>query len=428
MDLFSFDYNNLTLKKCIKTILFGYLLMSLIGAIPFLFTGTKFVDAFFEGISMVTLTGATCFTCFDNVSPFLLFWRSIFTWFCGLLTLLIFIFILPCVKRQSIFLFEEKYLGYSVSKMLIGMKKMSRFVILSYFILTIFVFCGLYFSGINIFDAFHYACGTVSTSGFRIHDNFLLGNLTNAEKIVISIGMFFAAGNYALYGFVYYLGIHNFRKNTEFKVYVSILLGGVLLSWISVKLSNINNLNSMDILFQVTSFLSTTGYCVNHIFTWTNFAQVLFGFLIIVGGCIGSCSGGLKICRLVLLLKQLNRDIRKIFSPKLIESLSINGQEVSEKSLISVTFFFVTYIVLIFVVATFLAVDDFDVVDALLTSASCISNTGVVFNSSFLNGTFSVLSLTGKIAVMAGMLFGRLEILMVLVILLPEFWETRGNW
>lgn len=416
-------------KYILKFVLAAYLLLAVVGALPFFFKGgVSVLDATFEGMSMVTLTGATCLEGMNTWPRELLLWRSTFTWISGLMTILLFVFFLPRMMSQSSFIFNEEYSGYNGSRMLSGMSDGLVFVLCNYVVLTVLVYFGLLSSGISNFESLHYAMGVASTSGFRIFDGWGLPNLNNSAKVVMSAGMFLAGCNYAWSYFLFHNGSKELRDNTEFKVYFSLAVASVVLITLNCFTVGYEGASGIDILFQCCSFLSTTGYCVSNVNVWPVFAHIALPFCIFVGGCAGSCAGGLKVCRLVVLLKQANRDIVKLFRPNIVEKITINGSHIQETSLSGVAFFFVAYVLCIFVLAMFLGANGFNVTDAFATATGCMSNTGVIFSSSFVGGNFSMLGAGGKIAMMLGMLCGRLEIFMVAVALLPEFWQNRGNW
>lgn len=397
----------------------GWLLVSLYGCLPYLFSGvcTNFIDAFFESISGFTTTGASIFADVEALPRGILLWRSLTQWLGGMGIIVFMVALLSHLGVGANRIFRAEIPGLNV-KFMPRISETAQILWFTYLGMTVLEAGILYFLGMPIFDALCHTFGTMSTGGFNIK-NASIGYYDQVSiHWVITIFMFLAGANFALY--FQALGRRSlkvFWKNEEFRFYLIVVVSAIVL----VVLNSIAHFSSIEEMsresvFQVVSIITTTGYTITDINLWPYMTQAVLLILMFIGGCSGSTSGSIKAGRILILLKQTVLEIKKLVHPRAVFSLKIGGKQVSEDIVSNVTQFFFLYIVIMAVSSVVMTAMGFDLMVAFNYAAASITNVG-------LTGDISVIPATGKILLNFLMILGRLEIYTVFVILFPSFWK-----
>lgn len=419
------DITSSNSKSAILTVVLGSLLLALLVSVPFALCGdVALLDAFFEGFSALTTTGTTTSAVMCDG---LILWRSIVQWFGGIVFIVLFVAVLPRIIKSHMFVFNQELGVVANWRLLPEWQDISKIFLAMYAGLTAIIFVGMMLLGVDVFGALNYALGIAATAKVDLYGAGL-PTLTAPVKIFMGLAMLVAGGNYAFYYFACRNDFKKTVKDCEFCTYLSLVVIATVLIVLQCLYLGKWETSWTDVFCQCCSFLSTTGMVVSDSGTWTSFGNVVFMFLLFVGGCAGSAAGGLKICRFVVLLKQFNWDVRAVFHPKMVAGVDYNGKKVNNSVLTNITFYFCAYVLTVVVVALCLAIYDFAALDAFLNAVACVSNSGVVFVGGVAGGTLTGVSVLGKVAMMVGMLMGRLEIFMILVLLLPEFWQVSKRW
>lgn len=401
-----FNFNLITPKIAIIFTVGLYIFLACLWSLPFLvFANFNFIDALLQGTSCLTGTGAIFH---GEMSNGLILWRSLGCWFGGILFILLFVAILPRVIASPIYVFNMNLSATTNWRLLPDLTKLCKKLFLIYCSFTIFVFVGLAIFGIDVFSAFNYSLAIVSTSKFIVG-----GDVNDFAKIFMALAMLAAGLNYAVCFSVLQSGIKKVMQDAEIFCYFLLTTAAVILLC--------GDLGFSDAFCQVCSFVSSSG--TNFVHKNPAFCQIILAGLLLLGGCAGSASGGLKICRFVLIFKQLVADIKAVFHPNIISSVNYNGKRVADNVLKKVIFFFCLYLLTIVGVALCLAICDLPFDEAIFAGLSCVANCG-----GFLPENILQISNFGKLIMMLGMLLGRLELFMIFLLFLPEFWQSRGKW
>ena len=417
-------------------VVLGWLLMIFSGTTPYILTETidGFSNIFFETTSGYTATGATIINDVEILPEGILFWRSITHWLGGMGMIVFAIAILPLLGIGGMQLFSAESPGPSTDKLHPRITDTAKRLWLIYVSYTIIETICLYFAGMSFFDAINHSMSNIASGGFSTKNSSLgYWNSNPMIQYIVIFFMFIAGTNFVLsyYGFKF-----NFRKilkDEEFKTYSSLIILFTLFVALSLYLSDdsvladSNNLENIlrHSLFQVVSIITTTGFVTADYTSWGPLILLLFFGMMFLGGSAGSTSGGFKIMRHLLIIKNGLLQFRKILHPNAIIPLRYNTSSVSNQIIYNILGFFIIYI-LSFILGTIVfAILGLDFVSALGVSASSLGNVGPSIGSFGPMNTFSELSFLAKWWSCFLMLLGRLELFTVIIILTPYFWRNR---
>lgn len=421
-------------KEAIIVVGLTWILMSLFGCIPFMISKEipNFFDAFFEMASGFTTTGASIVTDVEALSKSIIFWRSFSHWVGGMGILVFILAIIPESKDgSSMHILRAESPGPQVGKLVSKMKATTRILYLIYFGLTILEILFLYLgpdSKMTFFNSIIYSIGTAGTGGFSMDASGLAG-YSAYSQYVISIFMLIFGVNFTVY---YLLLIGNFKevlKNEELRVYILIVLAAVILITLNI-LSTCQNLEEAFrfSLFQVATIITTTGYASTDFNLWPAFSKIILICLAIFGGCAGSTAGGVKLSRIIILVKTFFRKIRQSISPRKIENIKVDGKVISEDTVEGVQSFIVAYAIILFICAFLISIDGLEGASMetyLSASLACISNVGPGFEIVGPYGSFANFSWLSKLILSLEMIAGRLEIFPILVLFSKNTWSKK---
>lgn len=423
--------NSLNRRDAYVVVTAAWAVFSFFGMFPFLIHGciTNITDAFFESTSGFTTTGATIIDDVEILPHGILFWRSLTQWIGGLGIVFFTIAILPSLVGGSVKVFAAEATGPIKAKMHPRLSTTAKWIWSIYFILTFA--CGMSFfaAGMNWFEALNYAMTTTATGGFAIHNEST--EFFHSPTIdYISITFQFLSGiNFTLL----YISIIKMRlkaliTNSEFKLYLGIVTGATL--WIMYLLLTRMGYDLEHAfraaLFQVVSFITTTGMFNEDAGTWPHITWVILGVVMYLGACAGSTSGGFKCVRGVMLLKVIRNNFRQILHPNAVLPVKINGINIPQSKLVALFAFFTLTMLMTLVTATIMIVAGIDNTNAITIALSCVSNVGPTLGTQ-IGPVMSWSSLPDfiKWILCPLMLMGRLEIMTVLVLFTPSFWKEN---
>lgn len=406
----------------------AWVFLSVIGAMPFLISGevTNFFDAFFETVSGFTTTGASILTDVEKMSHGLLFWRSFTHWIGGMGVLVLIMAIIPTDSGRAIHILRAEMAGPVIGKIVPKIKDTAKILYFIYFVITVVEMGFLFFGGMPLFDSAVHALGTAGTGGFGIKADSLAGYSPYLQW-VITVFMLIFGINFNLF---YLLLIRKFKPvitNRELWVYAGIVVisAGIITVSIYPLYNNFSD-SVRHSFFQVASIVSTTGYSSTDFNLWPDLARNIIFILMFFGGCAGSTAGGLKISRLMILFKSIQKDVRHLLHPRSVASVKLEGKPLDNTILHSVTTYFSIYIVLI--AATFLLLSfepNFDFEANITASISCCNNVGPGLGLVGPMSGYGGYSDFSKLVLSIAMLFGRLEIYPVLLALYPKTWRKK---
>ena len=423
--------NSLSRRDAYLLVTAAWAVFSFFGMFPFLIHGciTNVTDAFFESTSGFTTTGASIIDDVEVLPHAILFWRSLTQWIGGLGIVFFTIAILPSLVGGSVKVFAAEATGPIKAKMHPRLSTTAKWIWSIYFILT-FV-CGLSFcaAGMNWYEALNYSMTTTATGGFAIH-NESTEFFHSATIDYISITFQFLSGiNFTLlYVSIIKMKFKSLLTNSEFKLYISVVIGATL--WIMYLLLTRMNYDLEHAfraaLFQVVSFITTTGMFNEDAGTWPHITWVILGVVMYLGACAGSTSGGFKCIRGVMLLKVIRNNFRQILHPNAVLPVKINGINIPQSKLVALFAFFTLTMLMTLFTATIMIVAGIDNTNAITIALSCVSNVGPTLGTQIgPEMSWSILPDYIKWILCPLMLMGRLEIMTVLVLFTRSFWKEN---
>lgn len=406
---------------------FAWLFLSVLGCLPFLISGEipNFFDAFFETVSGFTTTGASILRDVESMSRGMLFWRSFTHWLGGMGVLVLIMAIMPSDSGRSIHILRAEMAGPVVGKIVPRIKETARILYFLYFALTLVEFVFLAF-GMPLYDAAVHALGTAGTGGFGIKAD-SVASYSPYVQWVITVFMILFGVNFNLF---YFLLLRKFKvvfTNRELWFYLSILL--VSTGIITYSIYPIYNNFSDSVrhsTFQVASIVSTAGFSTADFNLWPDLAKGVIFILMFLGGCAGSTAGGLKLSRVIIMLKAIVKDVRHLLHPRSVAAVKFEGKTLDSDTLHGVTTYFALYILLI--ATTFLILcfePSFDLQSNLTASVTCCNNVGPGLGLVGPMEGFGGYSSFSKLVLTFAMLFGRLEIYPVLLAFYPRTWTKK---
>lgn len=405
----------------------GWLSMSVFGSIPFIIHGsiTNFTDAFFETMSGFTTTGATIIKDIESMPAGLLFWRSLTQWLGGMGIIVLSVAILPLLGIGGMQLFTAEVPGITKDKFHPRVKETAKRLWGIYAILTAAEAVLLVIGGLNFFDAINHAFTTMATGGFSTKNASTAHFTSPFVQYVFIIFMFFAGMNFTLHYFALHLKFANFKKNTEFKFYVSFIIIITLFVMFIHRPHHTFILEESfrQTLFHVVSLTTTTGYVSSDYENWAPFSRMVFFALLFIGGCAGSTGGGIKFARHYVLLKNGLIELKRLVHPRAIIPIRFNEKAVSQEIVLNVQAFFILYIMLFVLGSIVISLLGSDFLTAAGAVATCIGNVGPGMGAVGPISNFAELTSLSKWILSFFMLVGRLELFTVLILFSPAFWK-----
>ena len=415
-------------KEGFVIVALAWLALSAIGAVPFVLSGEvrSYADAFFETVSGFTTTGASVLTDIEGMSHGLLFWRSFTHWVGGMGVLVFIMAIIPSVCDRSIHILRAEMPGPVMGKLVPKLKQTAKILYLIYIVMTVLEMILLLCGGMSLFDSALHSFATAGTGGFGIKGD-SIASYSPYLQWVIAVFMFLFGINFNIY---YLLLVRRFRsvlKSTETWCYIAICLISV-----SIITGNIYSIygNLPDSVrasaFQVASLVTTTGFSTADFNLWPGLSKGILLILMFIGGCAGSTAGGLKVSRVVMMIKMIRREFMKMIHPRSVSAVRIEGKKVDDTTLNGVNVYFALYMVIYFAVFLLLCLEPFDFETNFTAVAACYNNIGPGFGAVGPMGSFSGYSAFSKIVLSATMLLGSLEIYPLLFALIPSTWTKKG--
>lgn len=426
--LFKNASNEMYRREAFATVGFSWIFAGIIGAIPYMLTKVlpNFFDAFFESISGFTTTGSTVLTDIESVSNSLLFWRSMTHWLGGMGIIVLFVALFPFLGVGGRHLLNNETPGPVKSGIKYKTVETARYLWYIYIGLSLVLILLLYLGDMNLFESICHSFGTMATGGFSTY-NKSIGHYNSLYiETVITIFMFFAGINFALYYGLFRGEYKPFLKNTEFKTYFSIIIVSTVA--ITLLLSFYDYYPSLResfryAAFQVVAIITTTGYGTADFNIWHPFCKILLLCLMFVGGCAGSTGGGMKIIRIIVIFKFSYLQIKRAFNPHTVYTLKIENNEFPQNTMYQIIGFFIIAI-LIFIAGTmFVALHNIDIVTSASSVAATLWNIGPGLERVGSIENFYFLPNSLKFVLSIFMVIGRLELFTILILLFPSFWK-----
>ena len=373
--------NTLNRRDAYVVVTAAWVIFSFFGMFPFLIHGsiTSLADAYFETMSGFSTTGATIIDDVEQLPHGILFWRSLMQWIGGLGIVFFTIAVLPSLVGGSVKVFAAEATGPIRSKMHPRLSTNAKWIWSIYMLLTLACIGSYWAAGMNWFEATNYSMTTTATGGFSIHND-STEHFNSATIDYVSILFQFLSGiNFTLlYIAIFKLKIGALFKNSEFKLYMTVVIvaTGIITYLLFTRMHYGLEHSFRSALFQVVSFMTTTGMFNDDAALWPHVTWVILGIVMYLGACAGSTSGGFKCIRGVMLLQVVRNNFRQILHPNAILPVKVNGQNIPQSKLVSLFAFFTLTILMVIVTATIMIMAGIDNTNAITIALSCVSNVG----------------------------------------------------
>lgn len=404
----------------------SWVLLSLFGALPFYISGEipSFIDAFFETVSGFTTTGATILTDIEAMPRSLLFWRSFTHWVGGMGIIVFVLAVMPQNDMQSMHIFRAEVPGPTVGKLVSKTKANARILYILYAALTVLEVIALLCCKMPLFDSVTTALSTAGTGGFAIKNDSIAAYNSLSAEVVISLFMLLFGINFNLF---YLMLIKQFKrvfKSEELWAYIAIVAGSAILIAADIRpLVASFGTALRQSGFQVASIITTTGFGTADISKWPTLSQFIVVLLMFCGACAGSTGGGLKIARILILIKSGVREIKRALNPRSVKAIKLDGEVVDNEVVSTTSTYFLIYMLIIGLSSLLVSFDGFDMTATVTSVISCINNIGPVLANGFMINSLSEFSAFSKLVLCADMLVGRLEIFPMIILLMPSAWK-----
>lgn len=411
-------------EGCITTAA-SWIMMSLIGALPFVFTKEipSYTNALFETISGFTTTGASILTDVEALSHCSLFWRSFTHWIGGMGVLVFLLAVIPMSGGSNINLMKAESPGPSVGKLVPKMRHSARILYIIYFVMTIVEMVLLLLGGMPLFDSITLSFGTAGTGGFGVL-NSSIASYTPYMQWIITIFMILFSINFNAY---YFILLKEFRKAfsmSEVRTFLAIVF--VAASIITVELVR-SSMNFFDALrhafFQVASLISTTGYATADFDLWSGISKTVLILVMFVGACAGSTGGGIKVSRFIILVKTVAKEITNYIHPRSIKKIKMDDKQIEHEVVRATNVYFITFFMLFAISVFFVSFEEKDLVTNFTAVLATMNNIGPGLSMVGATQNYAHFAPLTKYILMFDMLAGRLELFPMLLLFVPSIWK-----
>jgi trk system potassium uptake protein TrkH len=406
----------------------AWLVMSILGAIPFVITNTipDYIDALFETVSGFTTTGGSILTSVDHIEHSVQFWRTFTHWIGGMGVLVFLIAVVPMADGYSMHLMRAESPGPVVGKIVPKVKDTAKILYLIYIGITVLEATILFITGVPLYDAVTITFSTVGTGGFAVRDTGM-GDYSMLSQTVITIFMALCGVNFTVYYFLL-----NRKPKVAFAIdEVKYYFGAMLLAAGAIT-ANIYRAGAFDsirmafhhAMFNVASIMTTTGFATADFDQWPTFSRVLLVLLSLVGACAGSTGGGFKFSRALIVIRNARNELNFLVHPKAVKRVYMDGHSVDGTTVKSVSAYLGIYVITLLASVILVSFDNFDFQTTVTSVIATLNNIGPGLGMVGPTGNYSQFSHFSKLVLMFDMLAGRLELLPIFIILKPKTWKN----
>ncbi len=409
----------------------AWILTSLFGALPFYLSNAvpSYLDGVFEAVSGLTTTGASVIDNVEALSNSLLLWRSLTHWLGGMGIIVLFIVFLPKIGAGAVNLFNAEVPGPMAERVLPRIRDNAARLWQIYVGITLLQIVLLVLAGMSWFDSVNHSFATMATGGFSTKNSSIMYYNNPLIEFIIIVFMIIAGGNFGLYFLAWSRGLKHIWQDTEFRIYLAIIAVATLVITLSLWLVEGEIIFSLrHALFQVTTIMTTTGFASADSDKWPSLAKIILFFLMFIGGSAGSTAGGIKVARLILLVKLGWAELRRAVHPRAVMSINYGGKHVDPLMLNTVAVFFFLFMAIFAIATILLSATGLEPFDAMSAVVATLGSIGPGFGVVGATTNYSSINAFGEVVLILCMLLGRLELFTLLVVLQPEFWRSRKSW
>ena len=405
----------------------SWIIMSFFGMLPYLITGQipGVANAFFETVSGYTTTGATILDDIESLDHGILYWRSLTQWIGGMGIIVLAVAILPFLGIGGMQLFVAEAPGVSIDKLQPRIKETAQRLWQIYISFTVVLFFILWAEGMDSFQAVNHAMTTFATGGFSTKNASIGYFESPLIQYTIILFMFISATNFTLTYFAINLNFKKVINNEEFRIYFFFII--ILTLIVFFTLLGIDSSYAEETfrsaLFSIVSIITTTGFTTVDFTGWTEFITILFFILMFFGASAGSTSGGIKIVRHVILLKNSYNEIKKQLHQSAVFTLKFNNNKVPQSVVTNILAFMMLYVVIFSLGSIIMTILGVDFITSIGSVAATLGNVGPGIGEVGPSSNYNSIPNAGKYFLSLLMFIGRLELLTFLMILTPVFWK-----
>lgn len=407
----------------------AWITFSLLGALPYYFTGSinSYVNAVFETVSGFTTTGSTILTDIESLPNGILFWRCFTHWIGGMGVLVFVLAIIPLAGSRSMNIMKAEVPGPTVDKIVPKTKQTAKILYFIYVGLTILQVLFLVAGKMPLFDSILTSFSTAGTGGFSNRNNSIAYYDSAYVDGVVTIFMILFGINFNLFYLALLKKFKRIFKSEELRTYIAIIAISTLLITFNIRGMYPSFLKAFRYAsFQVATIITTTGFMTADFNVWPMFSKAILLLLMIVGACAGSTGGGLKVSRLLIMVKHIKCEIKRLLHPRAMVSVKIDNKAVETPVISSVLAYLLVYFTLIVISFLLISINEFDFETSLTSVVTCINNVGPGLGAIVgPTGNFSSFSDFSKIILSFDMLLGRLEIFPILLLFSPRMYKRR---
>ena len=406
----------------------AWILWSIFGAIPFYISGTipSYVDAVFETVSGFTTTGSTILTDIAAMPKGMNFWRCLTHWIGGMGVLVFVMVIVSLEEKNSMHLMRAEVPGPEKDKLVPRARESAKILYGMYFLLTLTEIILLRLGGMNWYDSVIHSFSTAGTGGFSNRNESIAYYDSAYVDGIITLFMILFGINFNMYYLLLLRKVKAVFKNEEVKTYLGIILAGTLAITVNIIHIYEKPLRAFRYaVFQVASIITTTGFATADFNLWPEFSKCILLALMVVGACAGSTGGGMKVSRVLILLKGLKRDLKQMIHPKSINIVKVNGKKVGEDTVKNAFTYLIAYMTIMVVSILIVSVNNFDFATTFSGVLTTMNNVGPGIAAVGPIENFAAFSPVSKMVFCFDMLVGRLEIFPFLVLFSPDLWRRK---
>ena len=403
----------------------SWVVLGVFGAVPFVITGEIpfYINALFEIVSGFTTTGASILSDVEALSHASLFWRSFSHWIGGMGVLVFLLSVLPMVGGSHMNLMKAESPGPIVSRLVPKVQMTAKLLYQIYLGMTILEAVILILGKMPIFDAITITVGTAGTGGFAIRND-SLASYTAFQKNVVTVFMILFGVNFNFYFFLLMRKMGQAFKMQEVRAYFLIIASAIGIITVNTVALCGNALQAFqDAAFQVGSIITTTGYATVDFDKWPQLSRTIMVLLMFIGACAGSTGGGIKVSRVLILLKSVKKELKQYLHPSAVEKIKMDGKIVEHEVVRSTNVFMVAYVLIFTVSVLLISLDEYDLVTNFTAVTATFNNIGPGLALVGPTGNFGFFSNFSKVVLIFDMLAGRLEIFPVLLLFSRETWK-----
>ncbi len=412
-------------KEGFVTVSLSWIILSLIGALPFYLSGEfpTYTDALFETISGLTTTGATILTDVKGLSRCIQFWRCFTHWIGGMGVLVLILAVLPLSGSYNMHLMRAESPGPSVGKLVPKIKNTAMILYGIYLAITLIEITALMLAGLNLYEAATLSFSTTGTGGFGLL-NTSIGSYSTTIQVIFIVFMLLCGINFQIFYLLLIKKPKEALGSEELRYYLGIVLAASILITINVRGFFADGFQAFHhSLFQVVSVMTTTGFATLDYNVWPEFSRSIIFLLTLLGACAGSTGGGFKVSRLIVLLRSIKNEIFSVVHPRSIKKIHMDGHIVEDGVIKSIQVYTMIYAIIFLGSFVLVSLNEFDFVTNITAVATTFNNVGPGFNMVGPAGNYAAFSGFSKFVLMFDMLAGRLELLPILVLVSPRTWK-----